>query len=120
MTKSTKYSVKEALAIMLEMPDGSESDDPELCGGDGDIEDESVKKSSLSDSYSPITDNTVGSIPSSAYWVGLSSGRGLPYSKTALLSAHLHIININDMQNRMICISRLERQLHTLSNAILF
>ena len=48
------------------MPHRSDSDDPEFSGRDEDIEDESVSESSSSDSDSPITDSTMGSIPSPA------------------------------------------------------
>ena len=46
MAKRVRYSVEEAWRIILEIHDGSDSDDPEFSGGDGNIEDESVSKSS--------------------------------------------------------------------------
>ena len=43
MSKSMKYSVEEARRIILEMPNRSDSNDPQFSDGDEDIEDESVR-----------------------------------------------------------------------------
>ena len=82
MPRPERYSAEEARRIIMTMPDGPDSDDPDFSGGEGDLHEEIVTESSSSDSDDSESDDKENDPPAPGPGIGLASGRGRGCSRT--------------------------------------